>query len=691
MNLSKLTRLLPALLACSVLLADEGMWLYTNPPLQQLAKYKFTPTPAWLEHMQKSSVRFNNGGSGSFVSANGLVMTNHHVAADCIHKLSTKEKDLSKNGFQAGSPAEERPCADLELNVLMSTEDVTSRVNGAVSAGASPEAAQKARNAAINAIEKESLDKTGLRSDVVTLYNGGQYHLYRYKRYTDVRLAFAPELASAFFGGDPDNFEFPRYNLDVAFLRVYENKKPAVIDHYLKWSKEGAKENELVFVSGHPGKTDRLNTVRHLEFMRDKINPTSLDVLRRREVLLKSWSEKGAENARRAQDYLFGIQNSRKARLGMLAGLQDPSIMDQKRADEVKLKAAVLKSPDMKSKYGDAWDEVAKRIESYGQLYNEHYLLERGHAFYSKLFYIARDLLRNAQEAKKPNAERLREYTESAQASLQLALFSEAPIYEDLEIVKLGDSLSMMVEWMGADQELVKKVLNGKSPAERATELVRGTKLHDVAFRKKLAEGGLAAVEASNDPLIQLARLVDPPARKLRTAFDTTVEEPLKQAYGKLAQARFSAYGPSVYPDATFTLRLAFGQAKGYIENGKQVPWSTTIGGTFAHAADHGYKDPYNLPKSWLDKKDQLNLNTPFNFVSTADIIGGNSGSPTVNRNGEVVGIIFDGNMHSLVLDYIYTDEQARAISVHSAGILEALRKVYGATAIVTELVNGRS
>jgi hypothetical protein len=675
----------------SYLHADEGMWLYTSPPTKQLTeRYGFTPDKAWLEHMQKSSVRLNNGGSGSFVSADGLVMTNHHVASDCIAKLSTKESDLTANGFHAKSRADERKCVDLELNVLMEIQDVTARVNAAVPAGSDTAAAQKARQAAINAIEKESLDKTGLRSDVVTLYNGGQFHLYRYKRYTDVRLVFAPEFKIAFFGGDPDNFEYPRYNLDVAFLRVYENNQPAKIQHYLKWSREGAKDGELVFVSGHPGRTSRLNTVRHLEFIRDHVQPTSLNVLRRREVLLTSWGARSAENARRAQDDLLGVQNSRKARTGMQAGLQDPSVMAQKRTAEEELRKAVEASPELKQKYANAWDEVSKALDAWSAIRLEHYLLEQGIGFNSDLFHIARDLVRYAAESRKPNAERLREYGEAGIESLKLKLFSEAPVYEDLEILQLGDSLAMSMEMLGSDHPALKRALNGRSPREAAAFVVNGTKLRDVAVRRKLFEGGLDAIRAAGDPMIDLVLAIDDAARKARTQYDTKVDEPLKQAYGRIAQARFAVYGDKVYPDATFTLRLAFGQVKGYTENGKPVPPMTTVGGAYAHAADHGYKEPFDLPQSWKDRKDALNLSTPFNFVSTADIIGGNSGSPVVNRNAEVVGLIFDGNIQSLVLDYIYTSEQARALSVHSAGILEALRKVYGAGGLVGELTGSK-
>ena len=676
-----------ALMMQSAASADEGMWLFNAPPTKLLKeKYGFEPTQDWLTHLQRAAVRFNSGGSGSFVSSDGLVMTNHHVGADALQKISTMEHDYLKEGFLARTREDEKKAVDLELNVLMEIEDVTQRVNAAVKPDMKPAEAFAARRAVMSTIEKESFDRTKMRSDVVTLYQGGRYHLYRFKKYTDVRLVFAPEKDIAFFGGDPDNFEFPRYDLDVCFFRAYENGKPAKIEHFLKWSKRGADDGELIFVAGHPGKTDRLNTVAHLEFLRDVAFPWSLSVLRRREVLLSTYADESLENLRRAQDELFGVQNSRKARLGGLAGLQSPAIMDKKRADEATFRQRVGSDPKLAKEAASAWDEIDATLRTLREIRRDYVLLEQHQAFNSVLFNIAFTLVRMADEDQKPNAQRLREFTESSRESLEQELYSEAPIYPDLETVKLADSLSMLMEVMGANNELVLKVLAGKSPRDRAAELVQGSKLADVALRKEIAKGGKSAIAASNDPLIALARLVDPHAREVRKRFEEEVEEPQRQAYAKLTNAKFALTGTDVYPDATFTLRLAFGVVKGYEEMGEKVPPWTTLGGTYPHAAKHGYKEPFALPKRWIDRKDRLDLDTPFNFVSTADIIGGNSGSPVVNRHGEIVGIIFDGNIQSLVLDFAYTDQIARAVSVHSAGIMESLIKIYDAKELAAEL-----
>lgn len=684
-SVSVLFMFLFALTFCQSLPADEGMWLYNRFPKKLLKdKYGFEPSDQWLDHMRLSSVRFNSGGSGSFVSSRGLVMTNHHVGADDLQKLSTPERDLIKNGYHAATLADELKCLDLELNVLQNIQDVTARVQASVKPGQTTAEAHQARQAVINTIEHEEFTKTGLRSDVITLFQGGEYHLYQFKKYTDVRLVFAPEKEIAFFGGDPDNFEYPRYDLDVCFFRVYEDNRPAKIEHYLKWSKDGAAEGELVFVSGHPGSTSRLNTVAHLEYLRDVTVPQQLNILRRREVLFSNYSSRSLENARRGLDELFGIQNSRKARLGALAGLQDPEVMNAKRLEEKTLRDLVSNDAKLKNQYGTAWDEIAQTIAAVKKIRTEYNLLEGGSAFNTELFSIAQLLVRMAEEDQKPNAKRLREFGRAGRESLEQQLYSESPIYLDLEMVKLADSLGMMMEHLGAEHELVKLVLDGKSPRARATQLIQGSRLADVAERKKLATG--TAIAASDDAMIRLARSVDARARELRKTFEQQVEEPQRQAYAKVAAARFATLGSTTYPDATFTLRLAYGTVKGYEDEGKTIPPWTTMGGTYDHAQAHGSKEPFALPQSWLNARDKINPTTPFNFVSTCDIIGGNSGSPVVNQAGEVVGIIFDGNIQSLIADYAYTETQGRSVSVHSSSIQEALRKVYNATALAEEL-----
>ncbi len=682
--------------------ADEGMWLFNNPPTALWKqKYQFEATPQWLEHLQKSSVRFNSGGSGSFISADGLVITNHHVGADTLQKLSSAGHNYLRNGFYAKTPAEEQRALDLELNVLDSIEDVTARVNAAVKPGMNSDAALAARRAIIAQIEKESQDKTGLRSDVVTLYQGGSYQLYRYKVYTDVRLVFAPEQQAAFYGGDPDNFEYPRYDLDICIFRVYENGKPAKIENFLKFNPAGAKKGDLVFVSGSPGRTDRELTVSALADRRDRLFPEWLAMFYRREVALSSFSARSIENARRARDELFGVQNSRKAFNGMLAGLLDPAIFakletkETKLRDELKTRAA---KGDAESKAAlGAYDSIKTAEEAikktapvYDYYESERYrigLYRQPRGFAGTLFKYARFLVRAAEDRKKPNGERLPPYQDGSRESLKLDLFSTQPIYDDFEELLLTDSLTDLAGEFGADDPMVKKVLAGKSPSERAAELVTGTKLKDVAFRKKLFAGDSAAIKAANDPMLNLALLIDPTARAARKVYDAN-DEARQQAYAQIARARFAIEGTSTYPDATFTLRLSYGTVSGYEENGKQIPAFTDFAGLYQRAAEHEDKPPFNLPQRWVDRKSQLSLGTNFDFVCDADIIGGNSGSPVVNRAGEFVGIIFDGNIQSLVLDYIYDNKQARAVSVDSAAIDEALRKVYDAGALADEIEN---
>lgn len=676
--------------------ADEGMWLFSNPPRAQLKKYNFEPTDKWLEHVRLSSVRFNSGGSGSFVSADGLVMTNHHVGAGDLDKVSTPEKNYLRDGFHAKTHADEIKCKGLELNVLVAIKDVTAEVEQAVPAGTAPAEGFKKRTAKIAELEKAAaVPEKNIRADVVTLYAGGQYHLYTFKKYTDIRIVFAPEKQAAFYGGDPDNFEYPRYDLDVCFFRVYENDKPIKCEHYLKWSAAGAKPDELVFVSGHPGRTNRANTVDELKYLRDTGYPYLLNRLNRLEVLLQAWSGRSEQNAQRAEEELFSIQNSRKARIGGLAGLMDPALMGRKVAEEERLKAFIAKGGTAELKAAAAaFETVAKAEKVRLELIKDMTVLENAGGFNSASFGIARTLLRAADELPKPNAERLREFADARLQSLKFQLFSDEPVFEDLETLKMADGLQFLAVTLGPDSDLVKKVLNGKSPRERAYELVSGTKVRDPEARKKIfaqieaaaKDGKPADLAALKDPMIDVARLVDEPSRALRKRFENEVDEPKRQAHAALAKAKFAMDGDKVYPDATFTLRLAFGTVKGYKEDGKDVPPFTTFDGLYKRSAEQHNKGPFELPKRWVDKKPKLDLSTPYNFICTADIIGGNSGSPVINQNAEVVGLIFDGNIQSLVLDFIFDQETARAVSVDSRGIVEALRKVYDANDLADEL-----
>jgi len=658
--------------------ADEGMWLLNEPPRQLLQdKFKFALTDAWLEHAQKASIRFNNGGSGSFVSANGLIVTNHHIGAEYLQKLSPKDKDYYRDGFSARTQSDELKCNDLELNVLQSIEDVTARVNAAVKPDMKPAEAFAARRAVMAEIEKDSLAKTGLRSDVVTLYQGGAYHLYRYQKYTDIRLVMAPEHGIAFFGGDTDNFEYPRFNLDVCFFRAYEDGKPAQVKHFLKWSEQGPSEGDLVFVTGHPGTTNRLETYAKLLHRRDATLPYTLARLRALEAAILQFSERGPEQHKMAGTDLHRVANARKAFSGQYEGLLNPAILAQKEKQENELAAGGSKEP---------WQQIAEAQSKLRAFEREYYLLESGHAFYSELFGIARQLVRLTAELEKPNSERLREYRDSNLESLKFQLFSPAPIHADLEKAKLTASLTFLAENLGGAHPLVKQILAGKAPSARAAELVNGTKLFDPGERKKLADGGVKAVEGSADPMIQLARLIDPEARKLRKRYEDEVEEVERQAYARIAEARFKALGRNVAPDATFTLRLAFGVVKGYPEDEKMIPFTTTFGGAFTRAEQQGNREPFELPKRWRDAQSKLDPATPFNFAATSDTIGGNSGSPVLNRAGELVGINFDRNRHGLVRNFVYTEVQARHISVHSRGVLEALRRLYDAEPLVREL-----
>jgi hypothetical protein len=658
-------------------LADEGMWLPNAIPAAELkAKFGFEASPALLEHLQKSAVRFSTGGSGSIVSPDGLVMTNHHVGSDMLAKLSTPERDLLKTGFLARDRGQELPCPDLELNALWSIEDVTDRVTGAAKGAADTAAAGAAKRKEIARIEDESEKSTGLTSEVVTLYQGGKYHLYRYRTFRDVKLVFAPETAIAFFGGDTDNFEFPRYDLDCCFFRIYEDGKPLQPEHFLSWDADGAKEGELVFTWGHPGSTNRLYTADHVAFMRDVEEPMGLKRLWRNEVKLTTFMGRGAENARIAREDFFGTQNGRKASQGLLDALQDPAMVAAKRADEDALLKRLAGKPEAKD-FEDGRAMVRASLDAWKRLAPDYFALERRMRA-GVLAGIARTVLRMKAEDAKPSAERLPEFGDANRESLEAMLYSPAPVYPQLEIERMTSMLSGLAEERGLDDALVRKLLDGKGPRARATELVRGTKLADVAARRN---------PDMNDPMIRFMASVDDQARAARKAWEDQVDAPQKIAYGKIAAARFAAFGDSVYPDATFTLRMSYGTVRGWTaEDGTEVPAFTTLGGTFDRAKARAGDPAFELPKSWLDARAKIDAATPFNFVSTNDIIGGNSGSPIVDADGEVVGLIFDGNLDSLAGDVVFDGTRNRATSVDARGMLEAMRKVYGADSLVDEM-----
>jgi hypothetical protein len=676
--------LMAAALFSPALRADEGMWTFDNPPTKLLQqKYNFTPTQQWLDHLRLASVRLNDGGSGSFVSPHGLLLTNHHVALGQLQKNSSAEHDYVKDGFYAETTDQEMKSPDLEVNVLVSSENVTDRINASLKTAKNAEEEFAKRKAVIADIERESTDKTGLRSDVVTLYSGGEYWLYRYKKYTDVRLVFAVEQQTAFFGGDPDNFTYPRYDLDMALFRVYENGKPIDSKDYLKWNAKGAGDGELVFVSGHPGSTQRLTTYADLVSLRDDNLPYIIQSYKRRIGVLKEYAARGTEQSRQATTLIFGLENGRKVFEGRRNGLQDKNLMEKKRKEDEDFRAKVMGNPEWKKEYGQAWSMEEEALQKERPRIKQQYFRSTD----SQLSALAVQLVTYVAEVKKPDGERLPGFHDAQLDSLRHRLFSPAPIYPELEIARMTSSLEAAQKELGPDDAWLKAVLDGKTPGESAKQLISGTKVADPALRKALVEGGTDAVQASTDPMIAMARRIDPIRREQIKWFEDNVQSVAERAGEMLGKARFAVYGKDTYPDATFTLRLSYGQVQGFPMNGTIAPYKTSFYGLYDRATSFDYKEPFDLPKRYIDGKDKLDLSTPFNFVTTNDIIGGNSGSPVVNRNGEIVGLIFDGNIESLVGDFVYDSYQNRAVAVHTGGMTEAMKKLYGAQKLVDELL----
>ncbi len=676
--------------------ADEGMWPLNLFPVDAVFKaHGVKLTQPLLQKAMHASVRFNNGGSGSFVSKDGLVMTNHHVAQDCISKLSEEKgaPDYLNTGFIANGGADERKCPDLELNVLQKISDVTDKVEAAAKDKKSDADKNTARKAEMARIEKACADETKARCDVVTLYGGGMYNLYQYKKYTDVRLVFAPEFQTAFFGGDPDNFTYPREDLDVSFFRVYAGDKPATTPEFFTFSARGPQDGETVFVSGHPGSTDRFSVLAKLELLRDVTYPLIIDRYVALDGILKKYMAKGEAEKRAGSHDVFGVENTIKAIKGYEGGLKDKDLMAQykKRQDELIVKVNALTDKAEKDRLLEAFPKLEKAYKDYRSYAKALYVTEYRLGPSGHLFGIARDLVRLADEMPKKSEDRLREYRDSNLPSVELHLFSDAPIEKSLEVEKIAFGLDNMRTVLTKADRDVKKALQGKEPRARAEEVVNGTKLDDVAVRKAIYErikkgDGKKALDEAKDPLIEFVRSWDKRARDIRKQYEDEVEAAERTYNGRIAEAMNKVYGTSVYPDATFTLRISTGNVKGYVEDGRKIRWATGFGDLYTKNKRHHDKPPYDIAQRWKDKMGAVDFSVPLNFVSTNDIIGGNSGSPVWNANGRVVGLIFDGNIQSLPNRFVYSDKIARAVSVASSGILHALDKVYGAKHLVDEL-----
>ena len=664
--------------------ADEGMWTFDNFPAAAVkTKYGVTVDQAWLDHVRGASVRLSVGCSASVVSAEGLVLTNHHCVRDCAQALSNSTTDYVAAGFQTAKREDEKLCAGMQAEILSGIADVTDRVTAAA-AGKSGQDFVRARNSEIAAVEKQGCagKEENFRCQVITLYQGGQYKLYTYRKYSDVRLVFAVEGQTAFFGGDPDNFNFPRYDLDCSFVRLYEDGKPAQTPDHLVWNVSAPKDGEPLFVSGNPGTTQRLLTAEQLETLRDVSLPEIMLLFSELRGRLIRFDEESPEHTRIANDLLFGIENSYKAYRGEEKALVDPALITAARKTDADLKAQVAKNAKLAGDIGDPWGEIAKAQVSQRALYYRYGFLESRAGMGSDLFRFARQLVRAAAEKSKPNGERLPEYTDSRLALLSKTILDPQPVYPELEQVALEFWLSKLRENLTADGDGTKIFLGKDSPETLSARLAQ-SKLGDPAIRKALWDGGMAAVTASSDPMIKFVLATDPAGRAIRKDYEEHVSGPVDRAAQKIAQARFAAYGTSVYPDATFSLRLSYGKVSGWNDNGVTVPPFTYYGGLWDRATG---QFPFDLAPRWQAARSKLNPGTVFDFASDNDIIGGNSGSPAINAKGEVVGAIFDGNIESLGGAFGFDGRVNRAVSVSTAAITEALKNVYNDQALVTEL-----
>jgi len=657
------------------------MWTFDAPPLAYWQKtYGFAPDQKWLDHVRLASVRLPNC-SASFVSANGLILTNHHCARGCTDAVSPKDSNYIETGFAAGNQADEKKCPGLYVDQLISIEPVTDRVRAAITGSTAAEQTSQ-RTAIVGRIQSECAQSTGLTCQVVSLYNGGMYSLYRYKRYSDLRLVMVPEEQIASFGGDPDNFTYPRYDLDMALLRAYDNNAPFHPTDYLRWSANGAGDGEAVFVIGNPGSTGRLNTVAQMEFLRDIGYPATLAGYNRALAVIRQTEAQDTGAARRYQNQFFGLQNSFKAVTGYRAGLLDSSRMAKKRAFEADFRARINADPALRARYGSSWDEVAAAQHELATFNPQLRYYGFGP---STLLTLAGQTVRVATEAAKPDAARLAAYRGAMLDAMKAGVERDRPIDVPYEKFTIAAQLRAAQQELPPTDPFIRVALAGRTPEAAAEALVSGTRIGDAAFRRSLVEGGAAAVAASNDPMIVLARAIDPLNRTV-TARSDSLNAIIATNTEKIGQALFSIYGTSLPPDATFTLRISDGVVKGYPMNGTVAPYKTTFYGLYERANAFDFKDPFNLPQRWVTRKDRLNLATPFDFVTTNDIIGGNSGSPAINRNAELVGLIFDGNIENIPNRFLFTADTPRTIAVHSAGIIEAIRKMYDGSRIADEL-----